>query len=46
VRRVSTGSLLFRAAVHAAVTTAEGIRRGEPGATAVPSYADIRQLTG
>lgn len=44
VRRVSTGSLLFRAAVHAAVATAEQIRGSRPVAGDLPGYADIQQL--
>ncbi len=44
VRRVSTGSLLFRAAVHAAVSTAEAIRDGLPTGAGVPGYARFQQL--
>ncbi|MFD9735970.1 isocitrate lyase/phosphoenolpyruvate mutase family protein [Umezawaea sp. NPDC059074] len=44
VRRVSTGSLLFRAALHAAVTTACQVREGEPVADGIPSYADAQGL--
>jgi 2-methylisocitrate lyase-like PEP mutase family enzyme len=44
VRRVSTGSLLFRAAVHAAVTTAQAIRSGAPIPADPQSYAEIQQL--
>lgn len=44
VRRISTGSLLFRAAVHAATATAHQIRNDEPIASGAPSYAEIQQL--
>ncbi|PRY44021.1 isocitrate lyase/PEP mutase family protein [Umezawaea tangerina] len=44
VRRVSTGSLLFRAALHAAVTTACAVRDGDPVAEGIPSYEDVRRL--
>jgi 2-methylisocitrate lyase-like PEP mutase family enzyme len=47
VARVSTGSLLFRAALHAAVRAADTIRAGRtPDAAGLPSYAEIQQLTG
>ncbi|WP_308258232.1 isocitrate lyase/PEP mutase family protein [Saccharothrix obliqua] len=45
VRRVSTGSLLFRAALGATVATARAVRDGEPVGE-VPSYADVRRLSG
>jgi 2-methylisocitrate lyase-like PEP mutase family enzyme len=45
VRRVSTGSLLFRAALHAAVTTAQAVRDGKPVAEGIPSYAEVRGLS-
>lgn len=45
VRRISTGSLLFRAAVHAAVVAAVGVRDGELTVDNVPSYAEIQRLT-
>ncbi len=44
VRRISTGSLLFRAALHAAVATACAVRDGGPVADGVPSYADVLAL--
>jgi len=44
VRRISTGSLLFRSAVHAAVTTAQAIRDGAPIPAEPPSYAEIQRL--
>lgn len=44
VRRVSCGSLLFRAALAATVRTAFAISRDEPVPTAVPSYTDIQRL--
>jgi 2-methylisocitrate lyase-like PEP mutase family enzyme len=45
VRRVSTGSLLFRAALHAAVTTAKAVRDGKPVAEGIPSYAEVQGLS-
>ncbi|MEI5102495.1 isocitrate lyase/phosphoenolpyruvate mutase family protein [Streptomyces sp. PmtG] len=44
VRRVSTGSLLFRAAVQRAVDVAQGLVRGTRGPTGVLSYADTQDL--
>jgi 2-methylisocitrate lyase-like PEP mutase family enzyme len=44
VQRVSTGSLLFRTAVHAAVETARTIRDGESVTTDALSYAQIQGL--
>ena len=45
VRRVSCGSLLFRVALHAAVTTLSQIREGDPVETpGIPSYAEIQAL--
>ncbi|GHJ47101.1 hypothetical protein Cs7R123_44430 [Catellatospora sp. TT07R-123] len=41
VRRISTGSLLFRAALAAAVRTAEAVRDGLPIATGLPSYTQV-----
>ncbi|MEV4138773.1 isocitrate lyase/phosphoenolpyruvate mutase family protein [Dactylosporangium sp. NPDC049742] len=42
VRRVSTGSLLFRAALAAAVEAARAVRDGTPVRTAgLPTYADM-----
>ncbi|GAA5018333.1 isocitrate lyase/PEP mutase family protein [Actinopolymorpha pittospori] len=45
VRRVSTGSLPYRAAVDAAVAVATSVRaeRAVPAATSVPSYADMQR---
>ncbi|MEU4095249.1 isocitrate lyase/phosphoenolpyruvate mutase family protein [Streptomyces sp. NPDC026673] len=45
VRRVSTGSLLFRAALHAAVETAGHAARGEPLPAGLPSYARAQSLS-
>lgn len=44
VRRVSCGSLLFRAAVGATVAAARAVAAGEPTPAGLPSYADIQQL--
>lgn len=44
VSRVSTGSLLFRAALHAAVDTAGRALRGTPLPAGLPSYADAQEL--
>ena len=44
VRRISTGSLLFRAALHAAVETANAVRDGGAVADGVPGYADVVAL--
>jgi 2-methylisocitrate lyase-like PEP mutase family enzyme len=41
VRRVSTGSLPYRAAIHAAVEVAAAVRDGRSGPDAVP-YADLQ----
>ncbi|WP_199432339.1 isocitrate lyase/PEP mutase family protein [Qaidamihabitans albus] len=46
VRRISTGSLLFRGAVHAAVTLARAVRDGDPVPRDLPTYADLQRLTG
>lgn len=43
VKRISTGSLLFRAALHHTVTTATAVRDGEPTGNAF-SYADVQAL--
>nr|WP_246019442.1 isocitrate lyase/phosphoenolpyruvate mutase family protein [Saccharothrix australiensis] len=43
VRRISTGSLLFRAAVRATVATARAVRDGEPVGE-VPGYDEVRAL--
>ncbi|MFF3255322.1 isocitrate lyase/phosphoenolpyruvate mutase family protein [Actinacidiphila glaucinigra] len=44
VSRVSTGSLLFRAALHAAVDTAGRALEGAPLPAGLPSYADAQDL--
>ncbi|MDG4798194.1 isocitrate lyase/phosphoenolpyruvate mutase family protein [Micromonospora sp. WMMD1082] len=41
VRRISTGSLLFRTALAAAVDTAVAVRDGLPIRPDLPSYADV-----
>ncbi len=46
VARVSTGSLLFRAAVGAAVTTARAVAGNEAGPTGLPRYTEIVRLVG
>jgi 2-methylisocitrate lyase-like PEP mutase family enzyme len=43
VRRISTGSLLFRAAVGAAVAAAEAVRDDRPLDAGTPTYADIQR---
>ena len=43
VRRISTGSLLFRAAIGSAIATAESVRDGKP-IPPVPSYQAIEDL--
>ncbi|MEV0667783.1 isocitrate lyase/phosphoenolpyruvate mutase family protein [Actinomadura luteofluorescens] len=43
VHRVSTGSLLFRTALHATVAAALEVT-GESGAPSVPSYGDVQRL--
>lgn len=43
VRRISTGSLLFRAALGAAVTAAESVRDGKP-TPHTPSYTAVEAL--
>lgn len=45
VRRVSTGSLLFRAAIHATVTTALAVRDGDPLPAGIPGYAEVDALS-
>lgn len=42
VARISTGSLLYRAALHAAVTTAREIRAGGATAADVPGYQAVQ----
>jgi 2-methylisocitrate lyase-like PEP mutase family enzyme len=44
VRRISLGSLLYRAALDATVHTAEAIAAGRPIDAALPSYADVVSL--
>jgi 2-methylisocitrate lyase-like PEP mutase family enzyme len=44
VRRVSCGSLLFRAALHATVTTALAVARDEPVPSGLPTYAEAQAL--
>ncbi|CCH34663.1 isocitrate lyase/phosphoenolpyruvate mutase family protein [Actinosynnema sp. NPDC047251] len=44
VRRVSTGSLLFRAALHATVATAQAVRDGAPVGE-VPGYDEVQRLS-
>ncbi|WP_225839741.1 isocitrate lyase/phosphoenolpyruvate mutase family protein [Streptomyces sp. NK08204] len=44
VRRISLGSLLYRTALSAAVTTATTIRDGRPTDIAPPSYAEVQAL--
>lgn len=48
VRRVSTGSLLFRVGLGAAVGTAAALRDREAGAVpdGVPTYAEVQALAG
>ncbi|MBP2477831.1 2-methylisocitrate lyase-like PEP mutase family enzyme [Crossiella equi] len=45
VRRVSTGSLLFRAALHAVREVASQVRDGQPVAGDLPGYAEVDGLT-
>lgn len=45
VSRVSTGSLLFRAALHGAVEAAIAVRGGSPVAAGIPSYQAVQKLT-
>lgn len=44
VRRISYGSLLFRAALRAAVTTALEVAGGRPAPDGLPSYGQIQEL--
>jgi 2-methylisocitrate lyase-like PEP mutase family enzyme len=44
VARISTGSLLFRAAIGAAVATARSVAGNEPGPTELPEYTQIMRL--
>lgn len=44
VARISCGSLLFRAALHAAVETARAVVRDAPVAPGLPGYAEVTAL--
>jgi 2-methylisocitrate lyase-like PEP mutase family enzyme len=44
VARISTGSLLFRAALAAAVTTGRAVAAGDPAPGGLPAYADVNAL--
>ncbi|MEU8059719.1 isocitrate lyase/PEP mutase family protein [Microbispora bryophytorum] len=44
VRRISTGSLLLRAALHAVAETARAVAAGGQIPTGLPSYADVQAL--
>jgi len=44
VARVSLGSLLYRAALHAAVATARAVADGTPVAADLPSYGEVQGL--
>ena len=46
VRRISLGSLLFRTALHAAVTTALTVARDGSGPTGVPGHRDVDAPAG
>ncbi|SDM64517.1 isocitrate lyase/PEP mutase family protein [Allokutzneria albata] len=46
VSRISTGSLLFRAAVHATVATALAVRDEQPVAPGIPGYDDTVKMLG
>ncbi|HEX6467763.1 MAG TPA: isocitrate lyase/phosphoenolpyruvate mutase family protein [Streptosporangiaceae bacterium] len=46
VHRVSLGSLLFRAALHATVQAARDIADGRPITAGLPSYGDVVSLIG
>lgn len=46
IARVSTGSLLYRAALGAALSTALAVAADEPGPTGLPTYAEVAALTG
>ncbi|NDZ88279.1 isocitrate lyase/phosphoenolpyruvate mutase family protein, partial [Streptomyces sp. SID10115] len=46
VRRVSCGSLLFRAALGAAVTAVRAVADGTAQAEGIPSYAETQALAG
>ncbi|HET6214875.1 MAG TPA: isocitrate lyase/phosphoenolpyruvate mutase family protein [Micromonosporaceae bacterium] len=44
VRRVSCGSLLFRAALHTTVQTALAVSRDQPVMDGIPGYAEVERL--
>lgn len=44
VRRISTGSLLFRAALHTTVHTALAVRDGAPITAGLPTYDEVMAL--
>jgi 2-methylisocitrate lyase-like PEP mutase family enzyme len=44
VARISTGSLLYRAALHAAVSTARAVAAGGPAPSGLPGYGEINDL--
>ncbi|MBC6458378.1 isocitrate lyase/phosphoenolpyruvate mutase family protein [Actinomadura sp. HBU206391] len=44
VRRISLGSLLYRAALHATVATAKAVAEGRPVSADLPGYADVVAL--
>ncbi|MEU1473546.1 hypothetical protein ABZ434_35715 [Streptomyces sp. NPDC005761] len=44
MRRVSLGSLLYRTALAAAVTTATAVRDERPTDLSAPSYAEVQAL--
>lgn len=46
VQRISTGSLLFRAALHATVETARAVASGGRISEDIPGYADVLALLG
>ncbi|WP_219417755.1 isocitrate lyase/PEP mutase family protein [Pseudonocardia nigra] len=46
VRRISTGSLLFRVALGAAVAAARAVRDGVPLPSDIPTYADVQRRSG
>lgn len=46
VGRISTGSLLFRAALGATVAAAQAVARGDDAPPGAPSYADVVALVG
>ncbi|GID91779.1 isocitrate lyase/phosphoenolpyruvate mutase family protein [Amorphoplanes digitatis] len=44
VARISTGSMLFRTALGAAVAAARAVAAGEPAPTGIPPYAEVNAL--